>query len=391
MAQLETSHAARSARLQRHIRNLLVGLFLIAFAAFLEFAQDLLMPLVVALLIAMTFRPAVRSMARRGFPEWLAASGFIGLVILAGAFMAYVAAGPIAAFIQDAPLYAQAFNSKLRTIQGSLQAFFNLAEKIQQVAKPDNTAPAQEVVVRSGPPLEYLGQITGYSLSVLASSVLSLVIAAFLMASGDLFYAKLVHVLPTLTDKKTALRIVYDVEREVSGYLLIVTTINAGLGVAVAAAFYALGMPTPWLWGVVAFVLNFIPYVGAVTGIGMAAFMAVITFDSLAHAALVPLSYAALNGIENQFITPPLMGRRLQLNAVSILLALAFWTWLWGIAGTAVAVPLLVTVKVFCGHLESLAGIGEFLSARYPDEPPASPSPPADTGSGPGQEGSHLV
>ena len=98
--------------------------------------------------------------------------------------------------------------------------------------------------------------------------------------------------------------------------------------------------------------------------------MAVVTFESLPYAALVPLSYALLNGIENQFVSPLLLGRRLQLNAVAILLALAFWTWIWGIPGTVIAVPILVTIKVFCDHLDSLSGIGEFLSARYPDDSP---------------------
>jgi predicted PurR-regulated permease PerM len=136
-------------------------------------------------------------------------------------------------------------------------------------------------------------------------------------------------------------------------------------------SFYALGMPTPYLWGVMAFALNFIPYVGAVGGISVAAFMAVVTFDSLAYAALAPLSYAVINGIENQFVSPLFLGRRLQLNSVAMLLALTFWTWLWGIAGTIVAVPLLVTIKVFCDHLDSLSGIGEFLSEKYPEDAPA--------------------
>jgi predicted PurR-regulated permease PerM len=99
----------------------------------------------------------------------------------------------------------------------------------------------------------------------------------------------------------------------------------------------------------------------------------VVTFDSIAYAALAPLSYAIINGLENQFVSPLLLGRRLQLNSVAILLALTFWTWIWGIAGTLVAVPILVTIKVFCDHLESLSGIGEFLSEKYPEDPPAQP------------------
>jgi predicted PurR-regulated permease PerM len=261
-------------------------------------------------------------------------------------------------------------------LQGSLRGMLRLAEKLQAAAQPISNSQAQEVVIRDGPPLGYLGQITGYSMSVVATIVLTLVIAAFLMASGDLFYAKLVRVLPTLRDKKTALRIVYDVEREVSDYLLMVTAINAILGVMVGIAFFIIGMPSPLLWGTLVFVLNFVPYIGAITGIGTAAFMAIVTFDSFTYAMLAPLSYAVLNGIENQFVSPLLLGRRLRLNSVALLLALTFWTWIWGIAGTLVAVPLLVTIKVFCDHLDSLAGVGEFLSEKYPDDTPAQAESP---------------
>jgi predicted PurR-regulated permease PerM len=365
---MDASLLVQDARLQRHIRNLLTGLFLIALAVFFDFAREFILPVVLASFIAMTFRPAIRNLARRHIPEWLTASGFITVVVIAVLCMLYLIAEPFASFVRDAPGYAQTFSHKLRGVQGSVQAFLNFAETIQDATKPDGVAQAQEVIVRDGPPFAYIGQITGYSLSVIATIVVTLVMAAFLMASGDLFYAKLVRVLPTLKDKKTALRIVYDVENEVSSYLIIVSAINAGLGVAVGLTFFFLGMDSPVLWGAVAFVLNFIPYVGAVIGIGLAAFMAVVSFDSLSYAVLVPLSYAFWNGFENQLVSPYFLSRRLQLNSLSILLALAFWTWIWGIAGTVVAVPLLVTIKVFCDHLDSLKGIGEFLSQRYPED-----------------------
>lgn len=347
----------------------MLGLFLLALSWFLEVAQDFVLPVLLGFFVAITFRPAIRSLVRYRVPEWLAASGFMIIFAAVGVVIAYSIASPIAAFTRDAPMYAEKFAGKLRAIQESLASLTRFAEKIEAAATPSGAVAAQEVVVRDGPPIAYLGQITGYSMNIVATMVLTLVIAAFLMASGDLFYAKLVRVLPTLHDKKTALRIVYDVERDVSSYLLIVTGINAVLGLAVALSFFVIGMPSPFLWGLLAFSLNFIPYVGAISGISIAAFMAVVSFDSLAYAALAPLSYAIINGLENQLVSPVLLGRRLELNAVAMLLALAFWTWIWGIPGTIVAVPLLVTIKVFCDHLESLSGIGEFLSAKYPEEP----------------------
>lgn len=371
--------AERTQNYSKQVRNLLLGLFLLALCWFLKEAHDFFLPILLGLFIAITFRPGIRSLARYRVPEWIAASGFMITFMSAGLFTVYSIASPIAAFTRDAPIYAQKFASKLHAIQMSLESLSRFAEKIEATATPASGATTQEVVVRAGPPIAYLGQITGYSMNIVATIVLTSVIAAFLMASGDLFYAKLVRVLPTLQDKKTALRIVYDVERDVSSYLLIITAINAALGLAVALSFLALGMPSPFLWGLLAFALNFVPYVGAITGISLAAFMAVVSFDSLAYAALAPLSYALFNGLENQLVSPLLLGRRLELNAVAMLVALTFWTWLWGISGTIVAVPLLVTIKVFCDHLDSLSGIGEFLSAKYPEEPSTQQQPGSDS------------
>lgn len=282
-------------------------------------------------------------------------------VILSVAGFVYAVSGPVAGWIADAPSYAKSFSEKLKDLRASFESVTDLTNRIQ--AETATATPVKEVVVSDNSPmLTFLAQGTGYSADVVTTVVLTLVIAAFMMASGDLFYEKIVRVLPTLTDKKRALRIVFDVEKEVSSYLLVVTAINAGLGVAVAASFYFLGMPLAYLWGLLAFLFNYIPYVGAIAGVALSGFMAVAVFDTLTSALAVPLAYAVINGIENQFITPVFLGRRLQLNAVAILLALTFWTWEWGIAGTMLAVPILVTIKVFCDHLDGLEGVGEFLS-----------------------------
>ncbi len=371
--------AERTQNYAKQVRNLLLGLFLLALCWFLKEAHDFVLPILLGFFIAITFRPGIRSLARYRVPEWLAASGFMITFVTASLFTAYSIASPIATFTRDAPIYAEKFASKLHAIQMSLESLSRFAEKIEATATPASGAATQEVVVRAGPPIAYMGQLTGYSMYIVATVVLTSVISAFLMASGDLFYAKLVRVLPTLHDKKTALRIVYDVEREVSSYLLIITVINATLGLAVTLSFFVLGMPSPFLWGLLAFALNFIPYVGAIIGISLAAFMAVVSFDSLAYAALAPLSYVLFSGLESHLMSPLLLGRRLELNAVAMLVALTFWTWLWGISGTLVAVPLLVTIKVFCDHLDSLSGIGEFLSAKYPEEPSTQQQPGSDS------------
>jgi predicted PurR-regulated permease PerM len=345
------------------VKRLLAGIFIIALAFGLDFGREFLLPVTLAFFIALAFRPAVRRLSRAGIPAWITTSVFMAAVILSAAGFVYAVSGPVSGWIADAPSYARSFSEKLRDLRASFDSVTHLTDGIQAAANTAAAAPAKEVVVSDNSPmLAFLAQGTGYSAGVVTTVVLTLVIAAFMMASGDLFYEKIVRVLPTLTDKKRALRIVYDVETEVSTYLQMVTAINAALGLSIGVAFYFLGMPMAYLWGLLAFLFNYIPFVGAITGVALSGFMAVTVFDSLTYALVIPAAYALINGIENQLITPVFLGRRLQINSVAILLALTFWSWEWGIAGTMLAVPILVTIKVFCDHLDGMQGIGEFLS-----------------------------
>lgn len=194
----------------------------------------------------------------------------------------------------------------------------------------------------------------------------ALILVLFLLASGDMLYEKIIRVLPTLSDKKKALRIVHDIEASVSRYLLTVALINVGLGSAIGLLLWWIGMPNPFLWGIGAAILNFLPYLGAFTGIILTGLVAFVTFDTLAHAALAPLLYLACATIEGQILTPLIMGRRLELNTVAVFIGVAFWGWVWGLVGIFMAVPILVILKTFCEHFPRLAAFGEFLSSAPP-------------------------
>ncbi len=352
---------AETAAYLRQSRTALIGIFILAIVATISFARDFLMPVFFAFFIALTFRPTISNLARRNIPPWASAVGFTLVLAIAIFGSAYLSSGPITAWIEDAPQIQRTFMEKIRDIRASVDGVANLTEQIQDAATADPGGTVQEVVVKESNLPVLLALLAGYPAQFILTLSGSLVIAVFLMASGDLFYEKLIHVLPTLSDKKTALRIVYDVEREVSYYLLTMTLINAGVGVAVGISFHLLGMPTPMLWAFVAFGLNFIPYIGPVAGMVLSGLVAIVMFDTLSYALLVPLVFSLYIGIETQLVSPWVLSRRLQINSVAILIAMAFWAWIWGIGGIILAVPMLVTFRVFCSHLESLARVGEFL------------------------------
>lgn len=342
-------------------RTALIGILLLGAAFATYFARDFLLPVTVACLIAMTFRPLIRWFARRSVPAWVTASAFAVMLLAGGLAAGYLVSGPIAGWIADAPEIQRTFVAKIRSISGPFERFARIAEDIQDAATPTDSAGVQEVVVKEPALPALLWTAAGYPASYTVMLTGAVILSLFLMASGDLFYEKLMRVMPTLTDKKNALRFVHDVEGQVSAYLIMLTAINAGVGVAVATAFYLLGMPTAYLWAFAVFILNFIPYAGPLAGVFLAALSSIVIFDSFSYALLAPILYTAIVTVENQFLSPYILSRRLQLNSVAILLALAFWGWFWGVIGIVVAVPLLVILKVVSGHVNSLSPIGEFL------------------------------
>ncbi|HQY72701.1 MAG TPA: AI-2E family transporter [Aestuariivirga sp.] len=345
-------------------RTALRGLLFIAIIAAMYFARDFLLPLVLASLIALTFKPTIRYLSKHHIAPWLSAILLAVALVAGGLSAGYLLSWQVSSWVDQAPQLSQVFLHKFSGIRSWLEVVVNVTDKLQDAATPAGSIATQEVVVREPVLPGWLIVMTWYPLQITITLMATLVFAVFLMASGDLFYEKLVRVLPTLTDRKQAIRIVYELETEVSTYLLTLTAINAILGLAVALAFHALGMPSPYLWGLLTFFFNFIPYVGALTGVALSGFLAIVTFDSLGYALLIPAAFTALSLIESEIASPLVLSRRLQMNSVAILLSLAFWAWLWGIPGAAIAVPVLVTIKVFCNHIDGLAGLGEFLSER---------------------------
>ena len=197
---------------------------------------------------------------------------------------------------------------------------------------------------------------------LVVGTVTMLILLYFLLAYDGVFLMKLIRLMPTLSDKKRAVSIAHDIESHVSRYLLTITVINICLGTAVGTTVGLLGLHNPIMWGVMVAVLNFIPYLGALTGIICMTLGAVLSFDSFSYALIFPAAYLILASLEGNFITPMVMGRSLTLNPVIVLLSLIFWGWMWGIAGIILAVPILAAFKIFCAHIEPMEPLAEFLS-----------------------------
>ena len=341
----------------------LTALLLLACFYTLYLAERFFAPLVLAIVFNFFLSPFVRALKRLWIPEAVGA----GLVMLTGVLglglLVYEFSGPVSEWVSRAPRILGSISTEMQKLKKPVE---KVTQATEQVSKMTQVTPADQRKKPAEVEMKRPGVFDGF-FSKTRDAVLQVVVFAvmlyFLLASGDLFLRKLIHVLPKFEDKKRAVLIMRQIEDHISRYLLTVAMINAGLGITGGLMFWALGMPNPGLWGALAFLLNFIPYLGALAEILTVGVVAAATFPHLSHALLVPACYLGLAAVEGNFVTPYIMGRRMTLNPVVIFVAVTLGGFLWGILGIFLAVPALVMLKIFCDHVEPLASIGEFLGS----------------------------
>jgi predicted PurR-regulated permease PerM len=335
----------------------LTGLLVLAVFYTIYFMRSILLPIVVALLLSYLFRPIVRGLAQLKIPLPVSAAFIlIGLLALVGYGMSALVT-PAVGWLQKAPAGLTELQYKLLSVKKSVAKVSQATGEIEKLATAN--AENKTVEVKRHPITEMFFMRTP---EFIASAVLLSILLYFLLVYDQVFIAKLVKLLPTLSDKKTAVAIAHDIESQVSRYLFTITAINACLGLAVGTAVGLLGLRNPVMWGVMVALLNFVPYMGALTGIICMTVGATLSFDSLGYALIFPAVYLAFGALEGSFITPWVMGRSLTLNPVIILLSLTFWGWMWGIVGIILAVPILSAFKIFCAHIKPMEPLAEFLS-----------------------------
>ena len=189
----------------------------------------------------------------------------------------------------------------------------------------------------------------------------TILVLYFLLVSGDTFLRRVVEILPSLSKKRVAVDISQQVAEDISAYLVTITIMNAAVGVATAAAMYACGLGDALLWGAAAFLLNYVPILGPLFGMGIFLLAGMLVFDSLGWALLPPALYFGIHLIEGEILTPMLLARRFTLNPVLVILTLVFWFWMWGVPGAILAVPMLAMLKIVCDRVRSLKALGHFL------------------------------
>jgi predicted PurR-regulated permease PerM len=359
VAQPDIKKLGEALRDRIEIRSLsITGLFVLASFYTLYFARAFFLPVILAVLLDFLLSPLIRGLKRARIPEPLGAALVIIALLGTAGVAGYGLSGPAKEWVTKLPGSMREAEDRLRKLRKPVEQVSKTAQQVEQATKMGDQAKTPEVVVK-GPTLTE--RLFGTTQTIVASAFEVIILLYFLLAAGDLFLQKLIKVLPQLRDKKKAVAIARETEASISTYLVTVTLVNLGLGLAVAAVMFLLGMPNPILWGALAALAEFVPYLGATAMIVLLSLAGLVTFEQVGQALLVPAAYLGVNVLQSQFISPLILGRRLTLNPVAIFIGLVFWWWIWGVPGAFIAVPLIATFKIFCDHIEALAPIGEFL------------------------------
>jgi predicted PurR-regulated permease PerM len=357
------------------IRNLsltLVGIVAAVFA--LQHGKQFFIPLVISVLVSYALDPVVSWFAKRGVPRSLAAA--VVLLALVGTIGAgaYSLRGEAITIVQQLPQAAQRLRDAIRKDRqanrgGTIEQVQKAAAELSQAAKEATaTAPPPKGVQRvqiEEPAVkvsDYLWWSSAGLMAFAGQTVSVLFLVYFMLMSGDLFKRKLVQVTgPTLTKKKITVQILDEISEQIERFLLVQAFMAVVVGVASWIAFRWVGLEQAGIWAIVAGVFNSIPYFGPVVVTGGIAIVAFLQFGTIGMAAFVAAIALAITSLEGFLLTPWLTSRASSMNAVAIFVGLLFWSWLWGVWGTLLAVPMLMVLKAVCDRIEDLKPVGELL------------------------------
>ncbi|HET8941298.1 MAG TPA: AI-2E family transporter [Rudaea sp.] len=343
------AHAETNLRAIKRALFTIVVLFVIG--AF-YIAQDVLIPIVLALLLSLLLSPIVTGLEKfarlpRALGGLLTVVALVGVMIYAAASLAQ----PAQNWIAHAPQTMSRIQQRLRSLREPIRKAQEASKKIEELTQPTSPTTATTVVRQESGLLADMATSMPRALGSIAAVLL---LVYFFLSSGNGFLRRLVEVAPGLHEKRLVVSIAREVQQEMSRYLVMVSLINFGLGLALAATLVLLGVPNPLLWGAVAMVLNFAPYVGPACVIFALALVGFTTFDSLGQALAVPSAFFGLTVLEGQLLTPMIIGHRLSLNPTVVFVWLLLWGWLWGIPGILLAGPLLACFRIVCQHVRVL-------------------------------------
>jgi predicted PurR-regulated permease PerM len=325
----------------------------------LYFAHSVFIPIALALLIALVLSSPVEALHRQGLSRSVSATlilvTFIGLT---GAAVDRLWE-PAQQWLAGAPRTAKIIEQKLGPVARVLRRIDAVTDRAEHLT---DAAAGASAAAKPGPSTSASEGLLLETRSALVAMLTITILTLFLLAGGPPMLARMTASLARDVHSTHILKVIEAVRSEVARYYATIAVINLGLALATGVAMMALGMPNPVLWGALAGVLNFIPYVGSAATLVVLVIVAFVSFDGAGHVLAVGATYLGLATIEGQIVQPLLVGHRLDLSPIIVFLALWFGGWFWGIAGIVLAVPSLVALKVVAEHSKHGTPMVAFLS-----------------------------
>jgi predicted PurR-regulated permease PerM len=361
-AALEPSHTGI------HVRNVAFTLVSTAIVILLlQYMQPVLIPLVLGGLLFYALDPAVDRLQTLRVPRAIGAALMLFLVIAGCGVLAYTLQGQAVTVIDQLPAASRKLSASLRKVPlaepGAMEKVQKAADELKATEKP--SAPAGVTRVQIEEP-GFQARTFVWSTSIgLASAANQLIMVLFLtyfmLLSDTLFKRKLVEIVDTLSQKKVTVSVLDDIAAQIERFLVVQLLTSGVVAVATGAALWALGMQQAALWGLLAGVFNSIPYYGPLLVTGGLALVGFLQFGTIGMTAAVAGVSLLITTVEGLLLTPMLLSRAASMNQVAVFAGLLFWSWVWGVWGLLLAVPMMMVIKVVCDHVEPLHPVGHLL------------------------------
>jgi predicted PurR-regulated permease PerM len=336
----------------------LTGILFLAFIVVLKLARPLLTPIALAAFFFLLLVPLVTFLVRLRLPRSFAAALVIALLFGCLGLAALRFAEPAAKWIEEIPRVVPSIKAKLLPVSEPISKIEAAASEVENLTQLASAPPPATVQLEND---GYFGSLMEAAPLLVISLMVVIFLTFFLLVYGERLRQNIAQLGRSFAEQRRLIRIGRDIQNDISTFLSVITLINTALGALAALAFWLLGVPNFLLWGCAVAVANFVPYAGAAVMFVVLAAVGLISFDTLAEAALVPLSFLALTIIEGQLVTPILVGRRLDLNPLVIFVAVIFWTYIWGLVGALVAVPIIASTRIVLGHFPALRPLARLL------------------------------
>jgi len=338
------------------------GLFVLAVLACMYVARDVVVPIVLAFFLRLLVQPGMNLMKRSRVPRLVAA--LLAVASLLGCIVGLIdlLSSPASQWAQRLPQGLPRLQQRVRIISQPLDSITRLVTHAKNAVVGPGHGGNPSPPPPAGTDFQQLLLSTMHHFA--SNFVWTFLMLFFLLLAGDTFLRRLVEVMPTFRDKRQVIDIAQQVESDISVYLMTITIMNTLVGIATGTAMWLIGLPDPLLWGVMAFMLNYVPIFGPLAGMMLFLVVGMLSLDPLWKAFMPMIAYITVHLIEGEAVTPMLLARRFTLNAVLVMASLLFWDWMWGIPGAVLAMPLLAISKIICDRVRPLAALGHFIQGE---------------------------